>query len=397
MIKNEKLSFGMRVLLYFASGLLGILLFIAVLATSIIADCQIIFDKGEIYDNVREVVIDILSSPAQAHKGTATPGAVGLRIAPLPRHTYAMPRREDASNVAEDLSQQLTDIFYEILAQELGEDVKITSEEFKEFIDQSTAKDFIADKAAGLVTDYFTDDITTTFSADEILTLIDENVELIESITGEPLPEDLNYKITNVVQNNEVIQTLDQEGLAGLLEINPEDIPGLSIADGQKFDIQGLLQTVRKATSTTNLYLGIAICVLLIMAIIAINLHQFSKGLRRAGYPLIMVGMGTFPCLMTGTIASMLDGIPGASVIVKLASRFALVYGIILGVGVALFIASIVFYFVLRSKGSIAIFGKKTPDAPVEEAAPEFVPIVEAEPETEMEPETETEPAPIVE
>ena len=53
MIKNAKLPLGTRFLLYIASGLLGILLFVAILATSLIASFRVILDKDTIHDTVR--------------------------------------------------------------------------------------------------------------------------------------------------------------------------------------------------------------------------------------------------------------------------------------------------------------------------------------------------------
>ena len=370
MIKNEKLPLGIRFLLYLASGFLGILLFIAVLATSLIADFQIVFAKGTIRDTVREVVTDILSAPQQVHvKTPIAPGNGGLRVAPRPERTLAMIRREEVTDVASDLTDELIEVFYEAVGNEFEEEIPFTVDEFKEMINESTVKDYIADKTSGLVADYFAGEVTTTFQTQEVLDLIDENSELIESITGEPLPEDISQKLADIFDNSEIIKALEADGLAGFMEQTGEQIPGLSDSPMGSFDLQGTLQMLRDATSTTNLILGIAICVALMVAIILINLHQFSKGLRRAGYPLIMVGMGIFPCILADSIFGMLDGIPGAAALSKLVSQFTVVYGAILGIGVALFVTGIVFVFILRDKGTIYIFRKK-PAEPIAEEIP---------------------------
>lgn len=401
MIKNEKLPLGIRFLLYLASGFLGILLFVAVLVTSLVADFRIVFAKDTIRDTVREVVTDILSAPQQVRvKAPVTTGNGGLRVAPRPERTLAMIRRDEVTDVASDLTDQLIEIFYETVGNEFEEEIPFTVDEFKEMINESTVKDYIADKTSGLVADYFAGEVTTTFQTQEVLDLIDENSELIESITGEPLPEDVSNKLADIFDNSEIIKTLEVDGLAGFMEKTGEQIPVLSDSPIASFDLQGTLQMLRDATSTTNLIIAIAICVLLMVAIILVNLHQFSKGLRRAGYPLILVGLGIFPCILADSIFGLLDGIPGAAALSKLVSQFTVVYGVILGIGVALFIAGIVFIFVLRNKGTIYIFRKKPADPiaeeiPVVETPSEEIPAEEAPAESPLF--TEEEVSPVIE
>lgn len=375
MIKNEKLPLGIRILLYLASGLLGIILFVAVLATSLIADLRIIFDKDSIQDTVREVITDVLSSPAQPRKAPFAPGEGGLHAAPRPRTFYAEPSKDDPSNVAAELTDQLIGTFYETVGKELGEEIPFTQEEFKDMINDSTVKDYIADKTAGLVADYFADEVTTTFHAEEVLALIDENSELIESITGEPLPADISEKIANIFDESEIIQALEKDGLAGFMETTGQEIPGLSDMSNSKFNIKSILATVRKATSLRNLLIGIAISIALIAAIIFINIRQFPKGLRRAGYPLIWVGMGIIPGILAN-IPSSLWSIPGMSAVRKLIASTMVVYGIILGLGLALVIAGIVLSILMRRNGSILLFGKKKTEESAAEI-PAEVPTVE--------------------
>lgn len=405
MIKNEKLPLGIRILLYLASGLLGIILFVAVLATSLIADLRIIFDKDSIQDTVREVITDVLSSPVQARKAPFAPGEGGLHAAPRPRSFYAEPSKDDPSNVAAELTDQLIATFYETVGEELGEEIPFTQEEFKDMINESTVKDYIADKTAGLVSDYFADEVTTTFHADEVLELIDENSELIESITGEPLPEDISEKIANIFDESEIIQALEKDGLAGFMETTGQEIPGLSDISNSKFNIKSILATVRKATSLRNLFIGIAISLVLVVAIIFINIRQFPKGLRRAGYPLIWVGTGIIPGILAN-VPSSLWSIPGMSAIRKLIASTTVVYGIILGVGLALVAAGIVLSIIMRKNGSILFFGKKKAvepaiESPVEESSAEAAAETDAEAVEEMPiaaaEEVVEEPAPAIE
>lgn len=303
MFKQKKLSFGARFGLYIASFFLGLLLFAAAVTTALIADVQIITSR----DGLSGIIQTMMSAPANVrpHAPAFVSHEGGLRVAPRVNRTYQMPRRDEteadeeaAGDVAEDLTAQLIGMFYEAMGEMFGEEMTFTQDEFTQMVNESTVKDYIADKTAGLITDYLNDEITTTFEVEEVVQLIQENAALIESITGEPIPEDIAQTIGQVFDENEIIVKIEAEGLAGFMELmppsgNPDGEAGTSSGG----DILEILETVKEyyfivssIASSANMVIGIIICVILMAAIVLINCRQLGKGLRRAGYPLVIAG-----------------------------------------------------------------------------------------------------------
>ena len=394
MFKQKRLSLGARIGLSVASAVLGFILFVAILATTLIIDIRV----GTSENTMNEVVHALLSSPEHVRvKAPAAAGQGGLRIAPRPGRTYQMVRREEPDDVAEDLTTQLIGMLYEELGNQIGEEMPVSLEEFTSLINESTAKDYIADKTASLITDYFNDEITTTFEPEEIMTLIDKNRELIESVVGEPLSDDVAKQVAAVFDENKIVQKVEAEGLAGFMELvnTPEGEDGetafsfWAIVDTA---VSSVLPVLRSASSTTNLLLGIGFCLVLMAAIFFINIRQIGKGLRRIGYSFLPVGLpGLVLCLVVQYFPATGDLAMLVPVVQKFVSAFIPVYAVTLSLGVLFVAAGIVLPIILKVKGLL-------PEAaPVSEEAevPVEAPVAEAPVETAEE--APAEEAPIAE
>lgn len=375
MFKQKKLSLGARFGLYVASFLLGLLLFVSAITTALIANLQIVTSEENISGMIREVI----SAPAHIRPNAPVRiGQSGLRVAPGTNRTYAMPRREEPSGVASSLTDQLIGMFYEEVSGQFEEEFPVSQEEFTQMINDSTVKDYIADKTASLITDYFNDEITTTFEPEEIVQLIQENSELIETITGEPIPEDIAQQVATVFDENEIIVKVEAEGLAGFMEMTGTSIPGLpgggASTDNAEdeaqnsINIRDIIDALRAFSSTQNLIIGIAVCLVLIAAIILINCRQVGKGLRRAGYPLMWAG-----CLVILNLLAkfqpdlwVVDYDASLTLIMKLARyillQTAVVNIVVFGTGLALFIAGIVLPIVLRFKRKATVSIPASPE-----------------------------------
>lgn len=371
MFKQKKLSLGARFGLSVASFVLGILLFVCAITTALIANLQIVTSE----ENISGMIKEMMSAPAHVRpKAPITSGEGGLRIAPRIR-TYQMPRREEPGNVAASLTDQLIGMFYEEMTDQFEEEFPVSQEEFTQMINDSTVKDYIADKTAALITDYFNDEVTTTFEPEEVVQLIKENAELIETITGEPIPDDIAQQVAQVFDENEIVQKVEAEGLAGFMEASGMEIPGLSGSgssgedtaegsSGSSFNIRDIINAMRAFASTSNLIIGIAVCLVLMAAIILINCRQLGKGLRRAGYPLMWAGclvilniLAKFqPDLWVITAGDDAAMIATTNLILKLARyvllQTAVVNIVVFGTGLALCIGGIVLSIVLRPKKS---------------------------------------------
>lgn len=369
MFKQKKLSLAARFGLYIASFLLGILLFVTAITTALIANMQIVTSE----ENISGLIREMISAPAHIRpKAPIHAGEGGLRVAPNTNRSYAMPRREEPSGVASSLTDQLIGMFYEEVSGQFEEEFPVSQEEFTQMINDSTVKDYIADKTASLITDYFNDEITTTFEPEEIVQLIQENSELIETITGEPIPDDIAQQVATVFDENEIIVKVEAEGLAGFMEMTGTSIPGLPGGDAStdnaedeaqnSINIRDIIDALRAFSSTQNLVIGIAICLVLIAAIVLINCRQIGKGLRRAGYPLMWAGclvilnlLAKFQPDMWVITAGEGESVNQTFNLVLKLSRYillqtAVVNIVIFGTGLALCIAGIVLPIVLRAK-----------------------------------------------
>ncbi len=367
MFKQKKLSPGARFGLSVASFFLGLLLFVSTIATALIADVQIVISEEGISGIVREM----LSAPAHVRpKAPVTvAGEGGLRVAHRIRN-YQTPRREESSGLTSGLTDQLIGMLYDELGDQFQDVLPITKEELTDLINESTVKDYIADKTASLVTDYFNDEITTTFEAEEIIQLIEENKELIETVTGETLPENLGEQVAEVFKENEVIIEVEDKGLGALLQLGnstkpdaPEYSDGNTSSTGSvsPFNPREIINAVQNIASTQNLIIGIAVCVVLIAAIILINCRQLGRGLRRAGYPLMIAGVAVVLNILakfqpdmwvvSGEISADMPWLP---LVLKLARHIllqtAVVNIVIFSTGFALCVSGIVVGIVLRAK-----------------------------------------------
>lgn len=379
MFKQKKLSLGARFGLSVASFFLALILFVSILATTLIIDIRVATSE----DTVKEIIHALLSSPSSSQKEETespeqedAPTVYALRAPQQEEPSYT---EEEPDEVAADLSQQLIDMLYEELGAQIGEEMPVSKEDFTSLINESTAKEYIAEKTAGLITDYFNDEITTTFKAEEILTLIEENKELIETIVGEPLPDDVAQQVADVFVENTIVQKVEAEGLKGFMEMMSE-IEGEDGNSGPNWlDILDTVVTAMRTVSTTsNLVLGIGICLVLMAAIILINCRQIGKGLRRIGYPFLLVGLGIIPCLLVPYIPAEGDLAMLVPVVQKFFNAFLPVYGVTLGIGVLFLAGGIVLPIILRVKGLIPV------SVPVTEEAEELAAAIVEETPVEI-------------
>ena len=373
----RKLSLPVRILLAFISFLLGVALFAGVVVTALIADIQIVTSK----DTIQSLVQELLSEPA--HLRPVSPVIAGkgsVQIAHQMRNHQRIYRSE-AENVADELTQQLIDMFYGQLVEQLGDQLPETfpdQQEFTQMIQDSTVKDYISDKTAGLITDYFNDTITTTFTPEEIVDLIEENAEIIESITGQPVPEDIAEQVGQIFDNNEIIQKVEMEGLAGFIDDPDLDIPFVQdiVGTGESFGVRDIINTLRTFASRQNLILGIVVCVVLIAAILLVNAAQLPKGLRRAGYPLLWAGLPVVVNVLALFVPDMWNVVPGLTVVQKLFQQTAIVNIIVFGTGFLLVLAGIISAIVVRVHSKIVEHldevAENREEAPVEIAAQVF-------------------------
>ena len=402
MFKQKKLSRGARFGLSVASFVLGLLLFFSAIATALIADVNIVMSK----DGISGIIRTAMSAPAHVRPNAPVTIARGngLQVAPRARLTYQMPRREEPGDVASSLTDQIIGMFYSEMGNLFGDEVSFTQEEFVEMVNGSTVKDYIVDKTASLITDYFNGEVTTTFEPEEVVQLIQENSALIESITGAPIPDDIAQQVTKAFDENEIIVIVEKEGLAGFMKVlGDSDLEnsgesGDALGGVMPFNPRDFIAPIQQVCSTTNLIICIAVCVVLMAAIILINCRQLGKGLRRAGYPLILAGSIHFA--LNGAVEPLSDILntlaaddPSMAMVATLIpkvlryilSETAVVNIVIFTLGCLLVVGGIALSIVLRIKGKALVTVPTTAEteelaaAIVDETPVEVLPAAEAE------------------
>ncbi|MBE6934624.1 MAG: hypothetical protein E7462_06230 [Ruminococcaceae bacterium] len=291
MFKQKKLSLGARFGLACASVALAVLLFFATVAAILVVDVRTAVSE----DSLRVVARQLFMDPVRIQGRPALkPGNGGVSAAPVSKPVLNMPRLDNPDSLASSLSEQLVDMLYEELDGAVEGGLTVSQKELENLIEESTVKDYMADKTAALISDYLMGEVNTTFEAEEIIQLIDENKELIEEITGEPLPEDIKETVTQVFKENEIIQKVEAEGLAGFMELasGSPDSPDGELPGAKELDILNqMVGIVRTLSSTGTLLTVMAGMLVLIVAILFTNLRQLAAGLRRCGYPVILAGL----------------------------------------------------------------------------------------------------------
>ena len=405
-MKQKKLSFGIRFILWAVSLLLSIALFASVIVTALVADVRVVTAK----DNIRTFVVQLLSDPVQLHgRSPLRQGTGSIRVALPAAPSFNIPRRDDplpqglglASSLGFNVTQEMIDLFYDQLQTQMGEETTITKEELTDIVEQSTLTEFITEKAADLVVDYVTGEVTTTFEPEEIQTLVEENKELIETITGEPLHEEVITQIVETVTTNEVVQKVEEKGLAGVIEMasgsgdatTPEGEPlltppsdnmlgeqlgsllgdskeegGNKVADSIASvtqtltngelngirNVNDIVTLLRSVTSVQNLTSCIAVCAVLMLLILLVNIRQLGKGLRRCGYPLLLAGLMVFPCLMATCSPEMWTSAPALTVVRDILAMVTGVNALVFGLGLLFVIAGIVVGCITKHKLAVA-------------------------------------------
>ena len=359
-MKQRKLSAGARFGLYVLSLLLGIVLFVSTFATGVLFSIRSVITE----DNIRSAV--------------------------------------QQSDIADSLAEPISEIIYENLEIVKEDGDVISREEMEEIVEESEIVDFIADKAALLVTDFMEGESNTILKKKEIIKLLDKNADVIEEIVGQRLTEEEQEEIADAFFENEMVKVVAKDGLQGvmdLMEEAPEELfpmedlkpSELNVLTTTMSTVSTVITTIRDFSTAKSLTLCCAVCLVLVVLIILVNILQLPVGFRRASYPIILVGTAAIPLLLVQAPIPLWDKIPGFGYVQSMVSPFTTVYGAILGIGLVLLIAGIVLAIIKRSLKKV----EAAPVAPVQTApAVNAVPTVTAAPAVTAAP---VEPVTIVE
>ena len=380
-MQNEKIPAGWRILAGFVSFILCMALFVGMIAAMVLADVRVLTQE----DNMKALISEIMFSKQDKVR---MPGVLPQAVGPVVK------LEEAGLNEAQ---QAMVDWMYDLLKEQFGEEVAFTKNEVEDLMMQSTLPEFLSEKMAGVMTDIYTEDYSTTITTEEILEQIDLNQELIEEKLGVEITGETKNKVVTWSQENDVVgmvhkvvkgeTDLDLGGITAVgdgASLSGGVINGLlsgkaTIQDVIKGGIPTILAAVREITSTTMILTILGACIVIIGLLFLVNFKRPYLAVRYvgttafvAGLPFAAATVAVFaaPSLFTGMILSIV------------AMVLTLTAGISIGVPVAGLVLIIVSYII----STICRRKHKAESAPVVQACVDMPVLVE----------TPVEPAPVV-
>ncbi|MBO5323343.1 MAG: hypothetical protein J6A88_04500 [Oscillospiraceae bacterium] len=424
-MKAKKLPVGLRILFGFLSVILCVALFATTVLTIVLADVRVLTNE----DNLQVIISHVLFGTPIQKPAPVAPQAVG-----------GMKLDETDSSTTGSMTDMVVDALYDLLGEQFGEEVPFTKEEVGDLLDQSTIPDFLSDKMAGIMSDIYTGNTTTTITGEEVAQLLEENKALIEDTIGMEMPQEYVDTIINKVNEMDVPNMI-QNVVLGKPPINPdspesgeEGIPGDNIMSGsasamETFSggvINGLLSgkgtikdivnggipvilmAVREVTSLEAMLIVIAACVILIGLLFVVNLKQLHIAVRCVGITAMLAGLPFAAATVVAfAVPSLFVGTALSIVYLGLTLTAGVSFGVF-GGGLVLVIVSIVMTAIFKKnlKTPVAV-----PVAAPVEVAPEmpvmaYTPVAEpafvaaevpAQPEAPVEEEIQAEEMPVME
>ena len=388
----------LRTLSHILSVILCLVLTFAVMATMLVADVRVATNK----DNIQKVLNQLLSAPPQYTLGPITGAAT------------AGPELDLGALLSGEgnLSEMLVEYAFSMLE---GSEVEIEKEAIQAFVEESTLKDFIADKSSSIISDLVTGENTTTISGEEIKQLLEENKDLIEEHFDVTISDEQIDQVAQMVEELPVVQEIQKNGVAGLLA-NGASPDGGDDAQGGPASSDPLAE-IRNAiaiiSSDTVLFACIGACAFVIALLFLLAWNKPYIAMLYSGSTICTTGL-TFliPTLVAtyspATWTELFSNIPESGIMIGSAARVVLmltgsVCTTVTAIGAVLFVGGIVVFILMKKAKKAKAAAKETPvveaapaeEAPAVEAAPaaEEVPAVEAEPAAEEAPAAEAEPA----
>ncbi len=276
--------------------LLCILLFVSTLATMLVADLQVAIDPK----NLANAIKNTLSAPTYTQLGPVCAAAGG-----------------GLDFSSGNISGQLVELAYDVLAEQSGGDLPITLDQAKDFVENSTVKDFIADKSASILNDLVTGENNTTFTTAEVKTLLQENKGVIKQYFNVELTDEQIDTVTAAIDEIPMIQQIQAEGITNVLAnagaASPDADPDTTDANGDPIPVQPstssnplteILGIVRTFTTTPILLGCIGVCLVLLGLIFLCSWSKPYKALIAGGIPVLLAGLVFLVPTMVATFAA---------------------------------------------------------------------------------------------
>lgn len=381
---KKKLPVGIRILFGFLSVLLCVALFATTLVTIVVTDLKVITSK----DGLQTIITEVLF-----------PKSASVRVIPKLAGGSAVSGFSALGSLGGDGMNQniLIDSIFGMVQEQFNGELPITKEVVAELLEESTIPEFIADKAAGIISDVISGDVTANITKEEVMQLIEENADLIQEKLDITIGQEQIDAIGGWVVESELLDNVQQSiqeaigitpdsptGSAGVGGPNaPQKKPASSILDlvGPDFDmptsIAGVFALLRAVSSTESLLICVGACLLLLVFLLLTHWGRPFAAVRSAGIPVMIAGLCmTLPGLLVPFLPA---NDPETVMIVTVAQQlFSMTTTVSLcfaGLGLVMIVAGSILNSVFKRKANAALVAA---DAPAVEAPAVETPAVEA-------------------
>lgn len=337
-IKKIKRSrpWPLKILLELIAIVLCLTLFVVTIAGALIVDLRVMTSKGGFEKILNQLITSTVSQPEAA--------------APAPTPNGSVLLLSDTS--ASVVSDPITDMVYELLQSGLGDDLPLEKGDVRDFINNSTVKDFLADKVSGTFDDFFNGTSNTTITKDEIIGLVRDNAPLIKESFGVEITDDQLEELETALDEVPILEELEQESLMGFLEENylnqaqPDGDAGTmgGLADSMAA-VKQVMDYVRMATSNTAIASIAGVIVVLMLLVLLVN-WTVPKTLSDIGITLLFAGLvlSSINFVFSSDVLQVLlaDQTALIGLVNGILASIAAVHYSILGSGIALIVLAIV-------------------------------------------------------
>lgn len=337
-----------RLLLQILSAIVGLALTISLLATAILLDVKLLTSAG----GMQTIITAFMSGSSSSTPSTAVPGngyIVSLGSSDGLPGNVQIPDDLEIPSDALTGTNILTDYVYDIIQNSTGEETNVTKEQVETFINESTIKDYTAEKAASYISDAINGEEKTTITADEIMKLFEENQALME--------EHFNITVTDEMKSElqtQVTKAIEEDDLNGSIREEINKIMDQPIA-GTNYTVKDIMAAIGLITADGVIYSAIGLCLLLIVLLMLLNYYKLPKGLSWASSSFISVGLIlSIPLFIIRSspelLAQLIPEAAGLSqTVTDLTSTIASVHYGILFAGVVMLVLSIVWRILAKA------------------------------------------------
>lgn len=340
-MNNKKPGLGIRILLHAASFLLCVILMSGLLVTAALIDLKTVTSAKGI-----ETVINILfaaDKPTQDNSSLSFYGSkdkklnsTGPVMLSASNGDFEIPDDFEIPYEALVDADALADFVVEMINEYADESVDITRETALDFIKNSTITEYTSQKVSGYLQDALEGTEDTVITTDEIMTLLEDNKQLIEQTFDVTVTDEMTDKI-----RSNVAVVIDENDLNGNIrrEIDNAMQQPLEGTDMTVSDVAGYFG---RLIDIKTILLALCICLLLTALLFLTNYYKPVNGLTWASVPFIAAGIISIGLTAAVCAVVQYNAADYAGLISDLTALFAPIhYGIAI-VGVLMLTASVV-------------------------------------------------------